>query len=293
MPSRRLCLAILLFWTYTAAGLFHRDILPEMVVGPPPDLRDIARAGLTNQGVSKWALLVVDDRDSSGLGERAIGQVVTETVHQRDGGTVLESNAWFDANQLLPAGSGGRNLPLEAAGGDRIEVYGSCWIDSTGNLESFRVAIREDRPGSSDLLAIEGRLRNDRILITASGVLPYFGPSSLAYRPHGLVQSPLGPLEWMPNLHVGQRWESEVVSPLTGQVGTFLSEVQRTKILTWDNNPESTFEILTRSKGQGMSLSARTWVRRDGLVLRQEVPFPMVHLVLERLPEHRGGVRRP
>jgi hypothetical protein len=33
-------------------------------------------------------------------------------------------------------------------------------------------------------------------------------------------------------------------------------------------------------------LSMRTWVRYDdGVILRQEVPFPFVRLVLERRPE--------
>ena len=42
-------------------------------------------------------------------------------------------------------------------------------------------------------------------------------------------------------------------------------------------------------------ISARTWVRRDGLVLRQEVPFPFVKLILERLPDRaeRGQARGP
>ena len=35
-------------------------------------------------------------------------------------------------------------------------------------------------------------------------------------------------------------------------------------------------------------VSARTWVRRDGLVLRQEIPFPFVKLILERLPDRSG-----
>jgi hypothetical protein len=37
-------------------------------------------------------------------------------------------------------------------------------------------------------------------------------------------------------------------------------------------------------------LTARTWVRADGLVLRQEVPLFFLKLVLERLPESESGV---
>ena len=36
--------------------------------------------------------------------------------------------------------------------------------------------------------------------------------------------------------------------------------------------------------------AARTWVRPDGLVLRQEVPFPFVKLVLERLADRNTAL---
>ena len=37
-------------------------------------------------------------------------------------------------------------------------------------------------------------------------------------------------------------------------------------------------------------LAARTWVRTDGLVLRQEVPLLFLKLVLERLPASDSDV---
>ena len=57
-------------------------------------------------------------------------------------------------------------------------------------------------------------------------------------------------------------------------------------MIHWDGNPVTTFEV-----EQKMSpLTMRTWVRTDGVILRQEVPFPFVRLVLERRPE---PFRRP
>ena len=38
-------------------------------------------------------------------------------------------------------------------------------------------------------------------------------------------------------------------------------------------------------------ITAKTWVRPDGVVLRQEVPFPFVRLVLER--HARAPARAP
>ena len=136
-------------------------------------------------------------------------------------------------------------------------------------------------------------MKNDRIVISTGGLVPYLGPHSFPYKPHGMVQSTFGPLDRLPRLHVGQTWESQVVSPLTGLVETCRVEVVGTKIITWDSDPITTLEVVTKASG----ISARTWVRRDGLVIRQEVPVPLVNLVLERIPPDVPtvyfGERRP
>ena len=53
-------------------------------------------------------------------------------------------------------------------------------------------------------------------------------------------------------------------------------------MIHWDKQPG---DRPSRSCSTSTPLSARTWVRPDGLVLRQEVPFPFVKLVLERQPD--------
>jgi hypothetical protein len=89
------------------------------------------------------------------------------------------------------------------------------------------------------------------------------------------------PFDYLPGLQVGQRWESRVVNPLTGRIEPVRVAVERRTVIHWDNHPVTTLEVV-----QHMGLVvARTWVRTDGLVLRQEVPFPLVKLVLERQPD--------
>ncbi len=56
--------------------------------------------------------------------------------------------------------------------------------------------------------------------------------------------------------------------------------VRRT-VIDWDGNPVNALEV---EQKQG-PLTMRTWVRTDGMILRQEVPFPFVRLMLERRPE--------
>jgi hypothetical protein len=91
----------------------------------------------------------------------------------------------------------------------------------------------------------------------------------------------LGPIDRLPGLHVGQRWESRVVNPFSGQVERVRVEVARRGLIHWEGNPVTTFEVV-----QHMGpLLMRTWARTDGVILRHEVPFPFVRLVLERRPE--------
>jgi hypothetical protein len=79
-------------------------------------------------------------------------------------------------------------------------------------------------------------------------------------------------------LAVGQRWDERIASPFSGQVETVRAEVKRKVLIHWDKSPVSTLEVVHSSK----ALSVRTWVRPDGLVLRQEIPTPLLKLVLER-----------
>jgi hypothetical protein len=69
-----------------------------------------------------------------------------------------------------------------------------------------------------------------------------------------------------------------VVNPFTGQVDRARVEVARRTLIHWNGNLVPTFEVVQHLT----PLSMRTWVTIEGLVLRQEVPFPFVRLVLER-----------
>ena len=72
-----------------------------------------------------------------------------------------------------------------------------------------------------------------------------------------------------------------MINPFTGQVSSVKVEVKKRGLIHWNGNPVRTFEVV-----QYMGpLTTRTWVRLDGVIVRQEVPLPLVRLVLERRPE--------
>ena len=277
MPSRPVCVAILLLWVVAAVALFTRDMLPELLVGPPPDLRSVVRAD-DRARPTRWAILVADDPD--GVNTRSVGQAVTRTERRLDGDFVLASDAWIDSAEVL------RGTRFASDQAERIEVGGIYVVDPSGNLDHFRAWVHR-RGEEHDQLLLTGRLtRRDELEVNVTGTfgaVPLLNTTSrFPYPRRSLVQSSLGPLDRMPGLQLGQRWETRVVSPLTGQVVTGRVEVARHRQITWDGNLVRTLEVVTR---MGFA-TARTWVRpADGLVLRQEVPFPVVRLVLERLPD--------
>ena len=289
MPSRPACVAILLFWVYAAGGLLRRDVLPDFWTTPPPDLRTIAAAEEDTRP-TEWDLSVAEDSAYRSL--RSVGRAMTESKRTADGGTELISRVSFDSGGLLKGTQFAQRA--DAIGQDgHLEVDTTCEIDPSGNLRRFRAKIR--MTGDPDaLMALDGRVQGKSLEVVARGPIALLNwTKSFPYEPRGMIQNAMGPIDRLPGLQVGQRWETRVVSPLTGRVERVNVEVTGKRAIQWDNNVVTTLEVVTHFT----PISARTWVRPDGLVLRQEIPFPFVKLILERLPDraerNKPGVKAP
>jgi hypothetical protein len=267
--------AILLYWVVAASNLIRRDLLPELRFARPPDLLSIAHAARLG-GPSRWSVLVLDDPAHPDI-RRSVGQAVTESIRQGDGGVLLTSRVQFDSGGLL------RGTAFASRAHIELEISSTCRIDHSGNLKSFSAAVRSEAD-PQEVLRVEGHLnaKGDALEVAAHGPLPIMNQSrTIPYQQRSLVQNAMEPFDYLPGLQVGQRWESRSVNPLNGRIEPVKVEVARKTVIHWDNHPVSTLEVV-----QHMTpLAARTWVRSDGLVLRQEVPFPLVKLVLERQPE--------
>ncbi len=273
MPHRLLSLVILVGWAAATWALVRRDVLPDWLIGPPPDLRAIASAE-RDEGPVDWVIQVAEDPARPDE-VHSIGHVRTETHRKRDGYTQLGSLASIDSAALL------RGSPLASRGGEALEIVSTCEIDPAGNLFFFRAAVRPpDR--REEYLSLEGALKGNTVEVQCrSRLIPFLNWSHVfPYQARGMVQNSLGPMGRMPGLRVGQRWESEVISPLTGQVELGLVEVVRRENTYWGTGPVDVLVV----EAHLSSLTARTWVRTDGLVLRQEVPTPFLRLMLERVP---------
>src|SRR6185312_12994870 len=99
MPSRLVCVAVLGYWLIAAWGLVARDLLPELAVGSPPDLRSIARAG-EDALPARWNIVVADD-PSDPSSRRSVGQAITSSRRGSDGSIRMASRVVFDSGRLV------------------------------------------------------------------------------------------------------------------------------------------------------------------------------------------------
>ena len=273
MPSRLVSLAILVYWCIAAFCLLTWEVLPELTLGYPPDLRAIAAAGDSARPVM-WSIQIIDDPKAADL-RRSIGSAVTASKRLPDGWFELSSRVNFDAGGLLK----GTAFAVKAS--VHLELVSVYRVDPSGNLRSFDMKVTP--VGSSEILfTVHGQLHGGVMEVVSKGPLPVLNQKlSFAYEPRSVVHDALGPLGRLPGLHLGQRWDTRMVNPFTGQVEVVRVEVLRRDLIHWNGEPVSAFEVVHHSG----PLTARTWVRSDGVILRQEVPFPFVRLVLERLAD--------
>ena len=284
MPHRLTSVAILACWAVSTAALLIRDVLPDLLIAPPPDLRDIARVDRP-PGPSRWTLLVPDPDGSSPDDLRAVGQATTEAHH-----SPVDGHVRFTSTVLLDSGALLEGTPLESESGERLRIVSSLNVDAAGNLHALRSGVQIQGEEQPELLVVEGHLVDDEIVLRARGPMLPWGPRrfSFPYRARGMVQNTLSPMDRFPSLHLGQRWQSRAVNPLTGGVDTVSVEVtDRNVMIPWGEALVPTYLIVTRTRSPG--LTARTWARAsDGLVIRQEVPLLIVRLILERQPDPVG-----
>jgi hypothetical protein len=284
MPSRLVSLAILIYWCVAAFFLLTWEVLPELSLGYPPDLRAIAAAADGDKPVT-WTIQVIDDPKAAEA-KRTIGEAVTTSQRLQDGWFELSSKARFDAGGLM------KETPLGAKTSVPLEISSVYRVDPSGNLRSFDLKVTP-RDSSQSLFLVRGRLNGGVMEVVSKGPLPMLNQKlSFPYEPRSVVHDALGPLGRLPGLHIGQRWDTRVLSPFTGAVEQVRVEVLRRTLIHWNGEPVSAFEVVQHSG----PLSATTWVRPDGLIIRQEVPFPFLRLVLERSPDkgatdHAEGAR--
>jgi hypothetical protein len=271
MPSRFISLVILVYWSVAAFFLLTWDVIPELTSGYAPDLRAITLARDSSRPV-RWNIQVIDDPRFPDT-RRMVGEAVTGSSRKPDGWTELTSQVEIDAAGLL---KGTRFLSRSPS--FRLKVESVYRVDPKGNLHSFNLDVKS-RDSTETFITVQGQVKGKLIEIESRGPVEILNKNfSIDYVPRSVVQDVLGPLDRLPGLHVGQKWETQVINPFTAKVEKVRVEVARKDLIKWNGDSVPAFEVLQHVS----PLSLRTWVRLDGVILQQEVPLPFVRLVMER-----------
>ena len=148
MPSRLISLAILVYWSIAAFCLLTWDVLPELTMGYPPDLRAITFASDSNVPV-RWSIQVVDDPRSPDA-RRAVGEAITASSRQADGWYEMTSHVDFDAGDLL------RGTPFATRASVRLQIDSRYHVDPSGNLHDFDLQVKSGEFGD-ELIDVKGQ----------------------------------------------------------------------------------------------------------------------------------------
>ena len=222
----------------------------------------------------RWNIQVVDDPKFPDV-RRTVGEALTVSSRREGGGFELKSQVSVDAGGLL------KGTPFLGRSNLRLAIDSVYLVDKSGNLVSFEIDVKSDESPET-LVQVKGQVKARKLEVVTHGPVEMLNNRyEIDYVPRGVVQDLLGPLDRLPGLHVGQRWDSQMINPFTGKVSDVRVEVARRGLISWNGDSVPVFEVVQRMS----TFTMRTWVDLDGVILRQDVPMPYVRLVLERRPE--------
>lgn len=276
MPNFLTRVFIVLFWLATTVILIQRDVLPRYTLGTPPDWKQIIKK--SNETTTRWQI-AVEEADGR---TRAVGQATNLARKGPDGGMTLESHVKMDARGLF------QGTPFQLAEATHFEFNNRTLISPQGLLDQIRADVRVQELGDKPVLNIQAVPDNHGKLEVRfnSPISPLLNfQQNIPFAPQGLVRGGMEPIDQLPGLRVGQRWTTQILQPMTARPDAVVSEVVSTVRIFWNGNPVEVFLV----EHKASTFSARSWVRPDGLVLRQQLPTPLVRLVLER--EGEGELR--
>ena len=262
----------MIFWLICSGILFYRDILPDYLVGQPPDWKRLVQKA--EYGKTRW-LIAVDD---GGEINRVVGQAFNEINMRADGATILKSQIKIDAKGLF------NGTILQVAESTKFQFENTTTITPQGLLDHIRAEVRVEDLGDKPILVIQGipTDQNKLDIRFSSSISPLMNfRQIIEYAPQQMVRGGLEPIDQLPGLRIGQRWTTQILQPMTARPESIRSEVVSLVRIFWNGNPTEVFLV----EHKAITFLAKTWVRRDGLVLRQQLPTPFVKLVLERDPK--------
>lgn len=273
MPSRWVCVVILLFWTGFNGWFFYQDLLPRLLPGQPPSYTiDLVEEARTGRPAIDWTVFLENER---------VFRAKTEV-----------RNPAHDVFELVAEFAPASTKELPSLHGISIRRLVSLYrVNQTGDLLGLEVEV-EGSPKFAEMLKIlstdftlniEGETRSGWLvphlsfrlkdLVREKDLPPVRVPSGVS------VLLPLHPVNRLQGIKPGQTWTLCWFDPLADSLGAIQGkdpELQsllarvRPQLETFSWNRRQEVECLVIDY-KGDRIQATTRVAKDtGLVLSQE-----------------------
>ncbi len=281
MPSRWICLLIIIFWLLANGWLLWHDLLPTLQPGQPPPITIDLLDEVSNQyAEAEWSV--------SANGREAYS-AFTRSERDKD-----NPDLYMLRFRLRPAALPTGAPPNEGGGIFKANVMTSyCWVTHDGQFRRLEARVNITPGGSGEVDAsFDGHVQEGLFYSHYRVRAPFFGTMEGNLDPipighNSAVMVPIHPLQRLLDLRPGQTWQVPTLDLLPGlEGGMRLRQVQARVLpefqsVRWKDHDAPCYVIEYRSGGDE---ETRTWVERDsGLVLQQETTLWGERWVLQRL----------
>jgi hypothetical protein len=190
----------------------------------------------------------------------------------------------------------------------QVEVESHMLINPLNQLQSFDSKLRLYPFTGQSLVAIEGNVEGDKLMLTfRCGDYPQ--EKRQLSMPENKIRDSFSPETELRGLRLGQKWSIVTYNPfalpsnplelLQGRAPTevLLAQVEEKPYEVWNGQSEPMWLVVYRSdssQGSGSDKNIRNlmWVRMDGTVVRQEVRLAGNRLMFSRMTDKEAAELR-
>lgn len=278
LSHRMLNIAVTLLWIAMMSWLVSAKIVPDWIIGEPPDYQRIIEAQ-GREPVVGWVL---------SCDGHPLGWALSETRVSIEGPVEIESCVRIDAAALFrgdgPLGSLLKNvLPTEFY----LDTQSVVRIDGLGNLMEFDSGLYHRR---ERWVRIRGVVEGADVQLTVTGSkLPQPIERVIPLPSKSLMGDVLSPQTHLPGLKIGQSWTVPIYNPLQPYQGMEIlrAAVEAREPIVWEGRHVPAWLVVYRADdGLGDArgrIRGRLWVSDDGTVLRQELKLLDLSLTFRRM----------
>ena len=270
MGSRAFNTAVVLVWLAAMSWLVVKKVLPPLQVGDPPNYKAILKNSRGQPPVC-WAIHWND---------QPVGFAASTIVERDDNMREIHSRVFFrklPLDEMAPGWLSAIVRPmLSRVGNLDMDAQSRLEIDPLDHLSGFESKVR--LANIPDAIRMNGTIDGSQLkLAVQSGNFLYRTEKYLP--PDALVGDELSPQAQLPGLRKGQTWTMPIYSPFrppNSPLDILQATVERDDSIVWNGQSCETLQVVYRNDAGSSLLSpqeprGRLWVRRDGLVLKQEV----------------------